>query len=146
MSLDAKAALDAVAGLFGGLSPTATVYRGAPNPDETQDEYLHVLVALGGATVNDETVPGVLRREQRVWLTLRYRTDGDVVRAENDLCSLVDQFTSAFYAWRKAGCGGVADSASLDLSTADNPDYIPFGGEEFREYPLLVTVVQRATI
>jgi hypothetical protein len=67
--------------------------------------------------------------------------DGAETTAETTLMDLVDAFLTALYA--DLTLAGTARSLEADSQAADEPEYQLRAGKEYREYPVVVTVVQQ---
>lgn len=146
MPLATGAALDALVTMVTGVTGMQRVYKGVPESlSNTVDAY----ITVGGHTIDSEEF-GENRRDTHFWVVFGYRVHGAEATAEDTLADYIDAFEAAFFTARHGGTGlfdhattGVEDGL-LDASVADSGDYLAFAGQEFRTWPYLVTVVQRA--
>lgn len=145
MAFNNGAVLNAIKALLLTLPQLQSAQLGAPDAAGTK---VSAYVTLGAQPVVNEASGGLLKRETRCFVGFAYRVAGadaaDVATAETTLAAAVDAFIRAFYADRSLG--GVVESAALDLSVADQPEYRITAGKEYRIYPLFVTTTQRETI
>ncbi len=139
MALNLAGPLGKITDLLEGLSGIQAVYRGVP---ENIGSRVSAYVTLGGQTV-DEMAFGVHRRRASYFIAFVYRIQGAEADAENALCSLLDAFIAAVLA--DPTLGGTVWDSTLDLSLASDPRYQLIAGQEFRLYPLLLTVEQEAS-
>lgn len=146
MSLNALAPLDALVTMVTAISGVQTVFRGAPESLPTR---VSAYVTLGGHTIDSDEFHG-LERVARYLVVFGYRVMGAESTAEATIAAAVDAFEVAFFAARLAGTGLFAtattqvEDGGLDVSGADSPEYAVYAGQEYRLYPLLVTVSQRS--
>jgi len=122
--------------LLAGLTGMQQVYKGPPESFSTQ---VAAYVALAGQHVADK-MTHTLQREANYFIGFVYRVDQAQDTAELTVAGLLDAFITAFFADRTLG--GTALSAQLDLSLANEPRYEVIAGQEFRVYPVRVTVRQ----
>ena len=88
----------------------------------------------------------MVRRDALVTVKLADRPAGDVRAAELAMAAVIDQFTAAFYAERRADMGGVVASCAIDLSANRTALYELIGGSECRIYLLLITATQQQNV
>jgi hypothetical protein len=88
-------------------------------------------------------VIGTVQRESRFSCMFAYRVDGSEATAETTLMGLVDAFMDALHA--DLTLAGTVDSTEANSQGADEPDYQLRAGKEYREYPVVVTVIQRGS-
>lgn len=115
------------------------VKKGVP---EAYSHKVSAFVTFVGQEIVDKA-GGLLQREARYYVEIGYKVKGAEDTAEVSLAAIVDSFITGFYADRKTGLAGTAESCSLDLTVSDRPEYTPVAGSEFRVYPLVVTAVQQ---
>jgi hypothetical protein len=145
MSLNLGAPLDALVSMVAGISGVQAVYRGAP---ESMSNRVSAYVALGGHSIESDEFRE-LERQQRYLVVFGYRVQNAEATAEDTIADAVDAFEMAFFSARAAGTGLFAtattqvEDGALDVAGADSPEYAAYAGQEFRLYPLVVTVVQR---
>lgn len=84
----------------------------------------------------------LVRQAGSYLVTLFYRVGtSDERTAELAIAELLDAVTLAIY--RDPTLGGVSNTTVINTSLANDPRYLLWSGEEFREYPILVAVLQR---
>lgn len=120
-----------------GLSGMGAVQIGAP---ESVGPRVSAYVTLGGQA-NERKATGIMQRETRFYCMLAYRVDGAETTAETTLMDLADAFLNALHA--DLTLAGTVEALSADSVAADEPDYQLRAGKEYREYPIIVTVIQR---
>lgn len=134
---DTKAPLGALVTLVGGLAGVQRVVRGVP---ESLSHAVCAYVTLGGQRPYDKA-SRLRARDMTYRITLAYRVRGDEGSAEDAIADLLDALEDALYADRTLG--GTVESLEANFSAADDPRYVPVAGQEYREYPVLVTVKQQ---
>lgn len=122
-----------------GLSGMGAAQVGAP---ESVGPRVSAYVTAGGFGSLRHS-GGVMQRDQRFMVMFVYRLDKAEATAETTLMGLVDAFLAAVQA--DLSLGGTVNTAQLDGSAADEPSYQLRAGQEYREYPVIVTVTQRGT-
>jgi hypothetical protein len=85
----------------------------------------------------------ITQRESRFFVMFYYRLDGAEATAETTLMSLVDAFIQAIQ--DDLTLGGTVFSTEINSLAADEPEYQLRAGKEYREYPMMLTSVQRST-
>lgn len=139
MAYDAGAAANALVDVLEGLSGMGAVQIGAPQSVGVQ---VSAWVGLGShRTIRKATA--VTQRETRFYVLFCYRVDGAEAAAEVALMALVDAFLAALHA--DLTLAGTVFDLKADSAVSDEPDYQLRAGKEYREYPVVVTVVQRGT-
>lgn len=139
MSYNAAAVASQIVTILNGLSGMGSAQIGAP---ESVGPRVSAYVTLGSQTTGAKTT-GIKQRETRFLVVMAYRVDGAESTAETTLMGLVDAFMKAIHDDKTLG--GTVFNADVDSQAADEPDYQLRAGKEFREYPLIVSVIQRAT-
>jgi hypothetical protein len=76
-------------------------------------------------------------------VTFVYETAGMLADAEVTIAELLDAFTGKLLTDRTVG--GTLEEVHIDATLADTPRYADVAGIEYREYPVLITGVQRNT-
>jgi hypothetical protein len=137
VSFNAKAPLAALVTLVTGLAGVQSVAKGVP---ESLGHQVCAYVTLGGQRPFDKA-SGLRERELRYRVTFAYRVAGSEGAAEDKLADVVDALEVALYADRTLG--GTVRSLEADFSAADDPRYTMVSGQEYREYPVVVTVKQQ---
>lgn len=137
MAFNSSAVATQLVTVLGGLSGMGDSQIGAP---ESLGPRVGSYVTMGGQQ-NVRKVTGVMQRESRFLCMFAYRVDGAEATAETTLMGLVDDFLQALFA--DLTLSGTVDSLEVDTAAADEPDYQLRAGKEYREYPVVVTVVQR---
>lgn len=142
MALDSVAILEqlqttlqAVITAEAGLANAVTI--GVP---ESPPAKIFGYVTLGSQST-ERAATGIFERTTRIMVMLGYRVNGAEATAERDLSAVVDAFVTAIYA--DLSLGGAVQSATVDSSAADDPDYQLRVGQEYREYPMIVSVLER---
>lgn len=137
MAYNSGAVVSALVALLQGLSGMGNVQIGTPESVGTR---VSAFVTLGSQTATRKAT-GITQRETRFFCMLAYRVEGAEATAETTLMTLADAFMNAIDADKTLG--GVVHDATADSQAADEPDYQLRAGKEFREYPIVVTVIQR---
>lgn len=126
---------------IGNAIPDLTaVFLGVP---KTLPATVCAFISLGGQKTYEKAVNGLLQRDLNYRFTVGYRTDGAPADAEATVARVVDVLVSALYADRTVG--NTLERMSVDATAADQPRYTQIGGQEFRQFPVLVMGVQRKT-
>ncbi|RJQ04819.1 MAG: hypothetical protein C4551_10090 [Bacillota bacterium] len=136
MAYDPKAVLDQLETLVSGLASMQDVQIGVPGSLSNQ---VSAYVTLGGLNPKDKAA-GLRSLWQNFLITFGYRTDGNVSTAERTLADLLKELEQALFDDRTLA--GTVESLEADFSGADDPQYVPIAGQEFRRYPVLVRVKQ----
>jgi hypothetical protein len=139
MAYNAAAVASALQTILSGLSGMGAVQIGAPTSVGPQ---VGAYVTMGSQAIVRKSA-GITQREGRFFCMLVYRVDGAETTAETTLMGLADAFMDALHA--DLTLGGVVADLMADSQAADEPDYQLRAGREYREYPIVVTVTQRAT-
>lgn len=137
MSFNSGAVANQLVAVLQGLSGIGAVQIGAP---ESVGPRVAAYVTLGSQTTSRKT-SGTMLRETRFFCMFAYRVDQAEATAETTLMGLVDAFLTALNA--DLTLGGTVNSLEASSQGADEPDYQLRSGKEYREYPVIVTVVQR---
>lgn len=141
MTFDASGALEAVRVLAAG-STNFTLGVGTP---ENLGRRAAGYVTLGSAQPADRAAGGLIERTVDCHLVLGYRVKGAEETAELDMAAAVDAFTLAFYASDRT-LGGAGTSAEIDFGLVGGAEYERIAGQEFRLYPIVVSVKQRQSM
>lgn len=136
MALDTKAVADRVVAILRGLAGMGAVQKGVP---EAWSKRVDAYVTMGSQPQGRKTT-GTVYRDARFFVAFCYRVDGAEETAEETLMSLVDAFQAEIYA--DLTLAGTCQGVELDTGLADDPEYRPYAGKEFREYPIVVTARQ----
>lgn len=136
---DTAGPLQYLATLLGTLAPAGLqrVYIGAP---ESFSNQVSAYVAMTGQRVIRKNT-GLLQREARYLIVLGYRVKDHEDTAETTIAALVDALVSKLYL--DLTLGGWSLSLDIDLTQADTPQYELAAGQEYRRFPLVVTVTQQ---
>lgn len=137
MAFDSAAVAGALVDVLEGLSGMGAVQIGAPESVGTR---VSAYVTMGGQEVLRKAT-GVIQRQGRFYCMLVYRVDGAEATAETTLMGLVDAFLQALFA--DLTLAGTVQALEVTSAAADEPEYQLRAGKEYREYPVIVTVVQR---
>jgi hypothetical protein len=137
MALATAEIVDELVILLEGLTGMGAVQIGAPSAISTA---VGAWVSLGSQQTQ-RVAQGVMERETRLLVMLVYRLDKNSSTAEVALMGVVDAFLEAIFA--DLTRGGTVEATSVDTSAADEPTYQLWAGMEYREYPLIVSVIQR---
>ncbi len=138
MSYNTSAVATELVSILSGLSGIGAAQIGAP---ESIGVKVSAYVTMGGqATTRKAT--SLTQRETRFFCLFAYRVEGAEATAETTLMGLIDDFMNAIDADLTLN-GTVAGVVSVDSSSADEPEYQLRAGKEYREYPVIVTVIQR---
>lgn len=134
--------------------PLLQVVEGVP---EASSARLGAYLALGNVIINNRAAghpvdAGVGGQYGSSVLTFNisyvagffYRVAYAEAAAERRIMDAVMEFIRQVYSDRTLG--GTVHSSSLDMSLADNPDYLAMAGQEYRVYPVLVLCTQREVI
>lgn len=136
MAFATKTVAQRLSAIISGLSGVGGAQLGVPESISTR---VYGMVTASGQTITSKTT-GTIRRQARYNCTLAYRMDGGEAAAEEAMMDILDAFLDALYADRTLG--GRCKDISVDATLADTPEYQIRVGKEFREYPVIVTVVQ----
>ncbi|MGL6349601.1 MAG: hypothetical protein ACRC2U_07095 [Aeromonas sp.] len=137
MSYNTAAVANELVTVLSGLSGMGGAQIGAP---EAVGPRVSSYVTMGGQrTIKKAT--GVTQRETRFFCVLVYRVEETETAAEATLMTLVDAFFNALDA--DLTLNGTVFSLQADSQAADEPEYQMRSGKEYREYPIVVTVIQR---
>lgn len=137
MSYNSGAVAAKLVTLLTGLSGMGTAQIGAP---ESVGPKVSAYVTMGGQSVVRKAT-GITQRESRFFVLFAYRVDGAEGTAETTLMEGVDAFLAALYA--DLTLDGTVYALEASSAAADEPDYQLRAGKEYREYPMIVTVIQR---
>ncbi|MHB1131656.1 MAG: hypothetical protein ACYC4L_04640 [Chloroflexota bacterium] len=118
-----------------------SVQRGAPNGLECR---VSAYVALGSGKVIDKTTGGNLLWRQNYFVGIGYRVANAEAGAETTLATVLVAFVKALYGNRTLS--GTVENAVLTFDLSDEPRYQLYSQQEFRVYPLVVTVDQYETV
>lgn len=137
MAFDSSAVATQLVAVLSDLDGMGAAQIGAP---ESVGPRVHAWVTMGSqAPVRRAT--GTMERQSRFMVMLAYRVDNAEATAETTLMGLVDDFMEALFA--DLTLSGTVDALEVTSLAADEPDYQLRAGKEYREYPLVVTVIQR---
>lgn len=134
---DTAGPLQALYDLLVTLSGLQKVYIGAP---ESFSNQVSAYVAVAGQRIIRKN-SGCLQREARYLIVLGYRVKGAEATAETTIGTLIDALISALYL--DLTLGGWSLSLDIDATQADTPQYELAAGQEYRRWPLVVTVTQQ---
>jgi hypothetical protein len=141
MAIDSRAVLQALNSLLETVVQDA--FEGEPMVGGAR---IIAVVTAAGEGPSASLSSQLLRQPLRFHITLGYALDGDSTGAEEAMCLLKDALRRALYAAMRTKLGGVVDSLEApDFTPADNPDYRVRAGDEYREYPIVVTAWQQET-
>lgn len=138
MSYNTAAVAAELVSILSGLSGIGAAQIGSP---ESIGVKVSAYVTMGGQSAIRKAT-GLAQRETRFYCLFAYRVEGAEATAETTLMGLVDAFMNAIDADLTLN-GTVPGVVSVDSSAADEPEYQLRAGKEYREYPVIVTVVQR---
>jgi len=141
MALDSLGPLEALTELLKDQDGIKGVYTGVPQYPAAGR--LCAYVGLAGQSVSRPTLRKRLERRANYFVGLVYRVAEAEAKAEQTLAAVLDALVMAFYA--DTTLGGTAADATLDLTLADRPEYADLVGQEYRTFPVMVTVTQYAT-
>ena len=119
-----------------------TVYVGVPKAIEVD---VAAYVTVGPQTVTDKAAGGLLQRLASYYVTFVYAVEGDSEPAELALAGAVDPFLTRLYQERDVEASPLR-SVTVDLTLSSSAEYVAVVGQEFRRYPVVVTVLQQQTI
>ncbi len=139
MAYDTVGAANQLVTILDGLSGVGESALGMPPNLAVK---LGAYVTMGSQRVARKAT-GVTQRETRLFVKFLYRLDKTESTAESTLMTAVDAFLVALQA--DLTLNGTVSGLEVDTSLADEPDYQAIAGKEFREYPILVTVMQYGT-
>jgi hypothetical protein len=137
MSFDSTAVANQLVTVLAALDGMGAAQIGAP---ESVGPRVVSYVTMGSQR-SERKATGVMQRSGRFFCMFAYRVDGAETTAETTLMDLVDAFLTALYA--DLTLAGTARSLEADSQAADEPEYQLRAGKEYREYPVVVTVVQQ---
>ncbi len=139
MAFNAKAVLTKLETVVSGLAGIQAVQVGVP---QSIGNAVSAYITLGGQNAYDKA-GGLRQRDLSFRIVFTYRVAGDVENAEETIADLLDALEVALYADRTLG--GTCQGIDVDFSTANEPQYSDFAGQEYRRYPVIVTVRQQRT-
>lgn len=139
---DTVAPLERLATILGQVPGIRHVYTGVP---KTVAEDVAAYVTVGPQTLIDKASGGVLQRTASYYVTFVYAVEGDSLGAELALAGAVDPFVLLVYGERSQPASPL-QSVTLDLTLSTSAEYVSIVGQEYRRYPVLVTVLQQQTI
>jgi hypothetical protein len=144
MSLDSAGPLTTLASLLSGLVDDQeiplirSVTIGVPTAIGTD---VGAYVALGAQSVK-RVASGVIQREASYYVGICYQVQASISAPELAVGAIVDALIRAIYADLTLG-GQVTQDVLLDLSLSREPRYQLVVGQEFRVYPVVLTLIQR---
>lgn len=141
MAFDTPGALATIAAWVDALSGIQAVYVGVP---ESVGSQVVAYVTVGGQDAPLRATGGFLRQRIRFVVTFAYHVAGAEATAEQTIAALIDALKRSV--WDDPTLGGAVLSAEVDLAIADQPEYMDWAEQEFRRYPLVVSVEQAETI
>lgn len=137
MAFNTSAVATQLVTVLSGLTGMGAAQIGAP---ESVGKRVHAYVTMGSQTPVRKTTERV-DREARYMVMFAYRVDNAETTAETTLMGLVDDFMQALFA--DLTLNGTVDSLEVSSLAADEPNYQLRAGKEYREYPVIVSVMQR---
>ena len=139
MAFDSTSPLLALQSLCMALPGVQSVYVGVPKNFGTA---VGVYITVGAQLIEDKANQ-LLQRRSRYLLTFGYATGGNVQAAELALAASADALILALYPLRDQS-GHPLRNCELDLSLNDTAEYQTYTGQEYRRFPVVVTVIQQA--
>jgi len=133
MAIDVNAPLDRILLICSGLTGVRHAYKGVPV--SIQYDFA-VFGALNGGTVEPKA-SGSMQTTWRYIVTFVYRTTNEGT-AETALLVALAEFVKAIY--DDLRLAGTVRDTKLDMSLTDSPQYQTLAGQEFRLFPVGVTV------
>lgn len=137
MSFNNTAVLNRLQTILTGLSGMGAAQIGAP---EAVGPRVMSYVTMGSQSTTRKAT-GVIQRETRFFVMFAYRVDAAEATAETTLAGLVDAFLVALHA--DLTLAGTVEALETNSLAADEPEYQLRAGKEYREYPVVLTTVQR---
>lgn len=139
MAFDASAALQELYILVSHIEDLQECKLGVP---KAVTKKVSAYVTLGGQAGRKQNMGGgpTPMRELRLYIGLVYRVQDDEGDAEMLLAEIVDRLVAAVDA--NQTLNGTCVNARLDLTLGDAPQYALWLGQEFRQYPVVVSVTQ----
>lgn len=141
MQFDTPGALARIVTVLKGLNGMGVVGEGSPDLIKSG---IGAYVFLMRQEVTDKAT-SLLQQRSAFFIGIGYRVGGSEAHAERQSVALVDAFTEAFYAERATDLAGNATSIELDKTIGDTRPYTDWVGEEYRVFPMVLTVVQQST-
>lgn len=141
MAINTETVFDAVKARVVALAGMQHVYEGVP---ESLGNQVVAYLTVGAQTMAGIRAGGHQTWEQRFRVTFGYRVAGAEPTAERKVAQFIDALRKSIMDDRKMG--GAVDSAEVDLSLADGPEYESAAAQEFRRYPVVVVTRQSETI
>jgi hypothetical protein len=137
---DARAALSRLVTILTPL--VQQVYVGVPgHVDAKVCAYLNI----GSQRLIDKA-NALQQRELRLICTFVYAIDGNVAEAEEEMAEIIDAFLPLIFAERTNPGSALQSLASVDMALVDEASYEDIAAEEFRRYPVAITVIQQANM
>jgi hypothetical protein len=135
------APLNRIVEILNALPGMDEVYIGVPKGIETT---VAAYVTVGPQTITDKA-GGLLQRLATYTVTLCYAVEGDSTASELAVAGVLEPLILALYAERDLDGSALEDSA-IDLTLAGSAEYQTVAGQEFRRYPINVTVLQQQVL
>ncbi len=136
MALDSGAIADALVAVLQGLTGIGPVQIGVP---KSFTERVHAFVTMAGKPTGRKNA-GTSFVDHRFFVNFVYRVADAESTAETALMDLVDQFLQAVY--DDLTLGGTCEGLDIDVTAPDEPEYRPYAGKEYRDYPLVISARQ----
>jgi hypothetical protein len=141
MSFDSTGPLNRIVEVLGTVG-VPEVYVGVP---KSVEGLVAAYVTLGPQQVIDKANE-LLQRISVYTVTFCYGVESDPEQAERAIAAMVDDLILAVYAERDTPGSALASLNSLDLTLASGAEYQNIVGQEYRRYPVNITVLQQETL
>lgn len=138
MSLDTLAPLNRILTVVRALPGMQRVIAGVPKNLEMK---VSAYVTTGSHTVIDKA-NNLIQRRARYLITLAYAVDSDPTQSELALAGMIDSLILTLLAERDSPTSPLK-SSEIDLTLSDTAEYQQYVGQEYRRFPIAVTVVQQ---
>lgn len=136
MALDSGAIADALVDVLQGLTGIGPVQLGVP---KSFTERIHAFVTMAGKLMGRKN-SGTSYVDHRFFVCFCYRVGDAESTAETTLMGLVDQFLQALH--DDLTLGGTCEGLEIEVTAPDEPEYRPYAGREYRDYPLTISARQ----
>lgn len=136
--MDILAAFDKVKDLVASVDGMQSVKEGVP---EALGPSVAAFVAMSPIELVEEAT-GLVTARITFYIFLGYKVSGAEATAERKLIAGVQDLIGKFYAARATDFDGVIENSSINLTLAAQPEYEILAAQEYRRYPVLITVWQ----
>jgi hypothetical protein len=138
MALDVVAAFDQVKALISSIEGMQLVKEGVP---ESLGPSFSAFIAVSPIAL-DDSATGEVQAKIIFYIFLGYKVSDNESQAERRLIAGLQDLIPKFYTARKTGFNDTVENAEINLTLAAQPEYEILASQEYRRYPVLITVWQ----